>query len=216
MTGLKNYLLDLLFPPRCVFCHRLLNDGEKDMCRSCADGTEVSKESFIPDFASDSVDGCYAPLKYEGNVRKSLHRYKFGGLRFYAGIYGGIICDTLSGGELNCDLITWAPLSKARLRKRGYDQARLLAEEISERTGIPCVRTLVKTKNIKAQSSLGALGRLQNIKNAYSPAEGVDLKGKHLLLVDDIVTTGATVSECAGVLKKAGAFSVTVVGVAST
>ena len=216
MMGVKDYVLDLLFPPKCVFCHRLLDDGEKDICRACAEGTEVHGEPFIPDFASDSVGECFAPLVYEDNVRKSLHRYKFGGRRFYAGIYAGIICDTLSHGELDCDIITWAPLSKARLRKRGYDQARLLAEEISKRIGTPCVRTLVKTKNIKPQSSLGAAGRLNNIRNVYSPAAGVNLNGKQILLVDDIITTGATVSECASVLKGAGASFVKVVGAART
>ena len=104
------------------------------------------------------------------------------------------------------DLVTWVPLSRRRLRERGYDQARLLAKATAKELGLPLTPTLHKQRNTQPQSGTGdAAKRRANITGAYRMKRGADVAGKRVLLIDDIVTTGATLSECARVLGKAGA-----------
>ena len=148
-------------------------------------------------------------------MRASLLRYKFGGASVYAEVYGEYLAKCIDENAISCDIITWVPLSRQRLRKRGYDQARLLAEDLSRRTGIPCAAALRKIRNNPAQSATGgAQKRRLNVKNVYRALPDAPIAGKRVLLVDDIVTTGATLSECAGELKKAGAKEIAAVTVA--
>ena len=205
-------LLELFYPTKCVFCHKLTG-GDK-ICKSCRDalpltpkGAQVQKFPFI--------SACLSPLYYTGNVRESLLRYKFGSLSAYAEVYAPIMAKCIDENEISCDIITWVPLSRKRLRKRGYDQARLLAEELSRISGVGCCRLLQKTRNNPAQSGTGsAEKRRANVSGVYRAADEDKVKGKSILLVDDIVTTGATLSECARVLISAGAREVKAVTVA--
>ena len=119
------------------------------------------------------------------------------------------------GGEY--DRVSWVPLSRRRLRERGYDQARLLAVEVSRRTGIPCERLLRKIRSNPAQSGIGGPAkRRMNVAGVYRACAAEITAGRRILLVDDIVTTGATLSECASVLTGAGAKEVLALTLAST
>ena len=205
-------ILDLFFPRRCIFCHRLMRE-EGTVCSDCA--------ASLPETGTEAVqrlkeiDRCCSPLYYEGDVRSSLLRYKFGGQKMYAKVYGEFLSRSIDENGFFCDSITWAPLSRQRLRKRGYDQARLLAEELARKKGIPCIQLLRKTRNNRAQSSTeSAEERRKNVHGVYEAMPGAPIAGRDILLVDDIVTTGSTLSECARVLKAAGAASVSAVTVA--
>ena len=121
------FLLDLLYPPRCAFCHDFLETSREGICAHCRTGLPFAQycgRQHLP-----FIPACVSPLNYEGNVRESLLRYKFGGATGYAKVYGRLVAETvrteLPGAY---DLITWVPLSRKRLRERGYDQARLLAK----------------------------------------------------------------------------------------
>lgn len=161
------------------------------------------------------ISVCVSPFRYEGHVRDSLLRYKFHSLTGYAKIYGEFLAKCIDENEISCDSITWVPLSRSRKRSRGYDQAQLLAEELSRRTGIPCVQSLRKIRNNPAQSGTGGpAARRANAAGVYRALSPEIVKGKRILLVDDIVTTGATLSECASVLKAAGAAEICAVTVA--
>ena len=200
-----NWLLDLLYPPRCAFCRRLLTGQERGVCRFCR-----PKLPFVPADAQvqhfKNVDQCLSPLYYYGSVRDSLHRYKFEGLTAYADIYSEFIVKCIDENQISCDSITWVPLSRRRLRKRGYDQAELLAKLIAKHLGQRPVRLLKKLRDTPPQSRTGsAEKRRANIAGAYACLRPALVQGKRILLVDDIVTTGATLSEAAKVLKKAGA-----------
>ena len=202
----KDWILDLLYPPKCAFCQRLTQSGAKlcPRCREKLPYTGPAAEQHFPRLKS-----CCSPLYYTEDVRRSLLRYKFGGVKMYAEVYGEFLTKCIDENGISCDIITWVPLSRQRLRRRGYDQARLLAEEISARKGIPCVQTLKKRRNNRAQSTTGgAEQRRRNVKDVYMPLPGAEIQGKRILLVDDIITTGATLSECAGVLKSCGAAEV--------
>lgn len=198
----------LLYPWKCVFCESVLKDT--DICREC--------EKKLPYTVGDSamqkfpfIDKCVSPLYYKDKVRASVHRYKFGGCSAYSRRYAALMSDCVEN-NLDCrsiDVISWIPLSKKRLRQRGYDQARLIAEEIAAKTGLPCRQLLQKVKNNSAQSlTRDAKQRRENVAGVYALDDGADVSGLRILLVDDVVTTGATMSEAARILRKEGAKSV--------
>lgn len=202
-----DWLLDLIYPPRCMICHKLLGPGEREICPACDDA--------LPEYdgADPQVrfcERCVVTFRYEGMLRESFLRYKFSGLRQYAGRYGAwmavTIRDKLSG---KFDLITYAPVSRKRRKERGYDQSELLCRAIARELGLAPVTALEKRTHTAAQSSLNAREeRAANVAGVYAPVEPARFAGRRVLLIDDIVTTGATLSECCRVLLTAGAESV--------
>ena len=200
------WVLRLIYPPKCAFCGALLDRGEADFCGDCAQtlprvsGFRLLGEERFP---------CRYPLRYEGPVRGSLLRYKFSGMSCYSRCYGRLLRELLTEtGEPAPDLVTWAPLSRKRLRERGYDQALLLAAEAAKLYGLRPVRLLRKVRNTKAQSTLSAKERRENVAGVYAYAGTEGLAEKRVLLVDDILTTGSTLESCARVLMEAGALEV--------
>ena len=212
MKRLIDRLLDLLYPPRCAFCRRFLEEEESGLCRFC--------RKKVPDNPIrreiDGIKICIAAFDYEGQVRESLLRYKFHSVTAYGPVYAEFLAKCIDESEISCDIITWAPLSWQRLRRRGYDQARIVAEETAKHLGLPCEKLLRKRVNTKPQSGIGdAQARRTNAEGAYACRSPEKLSGKRVLLIDDIVTTGATLSECASVLKQAGCAEVFAAAVAS-
>ena len=208
LQAIAGEVLEFFFPSRCVFCHRWKGKGVC-FCDSCRDSLPFARDS-----ASEQkfrhLDRCLSPLYYEDTVRLSLLRYKFGGQSSYARVYGELLADCLAAHPGTFDCISWVPLSRKRLRQRGYDQAELLARELGQRSGLPVERLLRKKRHTRAQSSTGnAEKRRANIAGAYEALAPEMVRGRQILLVDDIVTTGSTLSECAKTLRAAGARSVT-------
>ena len=153
------------------------------------------------------VSACIAPFYYEKNVRESLHRFKFSYCTGYARAYAPYLADLIREefGD-SFDVLTWVPISRKRLKKRGYDQAKLLAQKVGKLLGVRPVRTLRKVRNTAPQSLTGsAEKRRANIAGAYRVWKPERFAGKQILIIDDIFTTGSTVSECARTLGKAGA-----------
>ena len=164
----------------------------------------------------DGGFACTYPLLYNEMVRESFLRFKFYGAVSYAEPYSAILADCVKEDPFCCDIVTWVPLSRRKKKKRGYDQAELLAEGLSSLLGLDCRKILYKNKETKTQSLLkNGDERGKNIKGAYSLCDENTVKGKKILIIDDIVTTGATLSECCRVLKKAGAEMVTAAAFAS-
>jgi ComF family protein len=209
------HLLDLLFPPRCPFCDKLLQEGESLLCARCQrqlPWTEGDRGEQKLEF----VECCVSPLWYREAVRTAFHRYKFTGRRDHAPVYGALmaqcVTDRLAG---RYDLLTYVPLSARSRRRRGYDQVRLLGRELSRRLDLPLTDTLVKTRATQAQSGLRDDGaRRANVLGAYQTRKDAPVAGKRVLLVDDVVTTGSTLSECARTLRTAGAAEVVCVTLA--
>lgn len=161
------FLLDLLYPPRCAFCHDFLETSGDGICAHCRTGLPFAQNGGRQRFSF--VRACVSPLNYDGDVRASLLRYKFGGATGYAKVYGRLVAGTVRAelaGEY--DLVTWVPLSRRRLRERGYDQARLLAKATAKELGLPLTPTLHKQRNTQPQSGTGdAAKRRANITGAY-------------------------------------------------
>ena len=195
---------DILFPPKCVLCGKLLEKDETDLCRNCrVDSPECGKDRRRFSF----LDSWAAVWYYKGYIRKSLLRYKFGGARHYAPAYGRILAMRLQTEHPDgFDLLTWVPVSGVRRFTRGYDQVELLAKAVGGELGMEPVRTLRKIRNNRPQSGIaGQAKRRANVLGVYRAVCPEAVAGKKILLLDDIITTGATAGECARVLLTAGA-----------
>ncbi len=199
-------LWNLLFPPKCVLCRSILEKQETDLCRNCRDRTdEAGKGKFKLSFVARWAAVWY----YKDTVRGSILRFKFGNRRSYAQCYGRLLAMQLHKQNMtDFDVLTWVPVSALRRFTRGYDQCQLLALAVANELGVEAVSTLRK-KNIPSQSTLhSAAARRANVLGAYRVIQPDLLAGKRVLLLDDIITTGATISECARELLTAGASEV--------
>ena len=215
--GAFSSFLDILFPPRCVFCRRFLKSGARvQICGACMDSLPYT--SGGGEKTGEFFSVCVAPLYYEGDVRESLIRFKFKDATGYAEEYGKLLADCIRENLAGrYDLISWVPLSRQRLKERGYDQAMLLALAAALELDDVAVSTLEKTLDAEKQSTMGSPEkRRANISGAYRAADPELVDGKRILLIDDIVTTGATLSECAKTLLAAGAKEVLCAAVAET
>ena len=207
--NLREKVLDLVFPPKCPFCRRILEDPRASACPACVSGLpwlEGGEEERSVEFA----DGCFSPLAYQGAVPEAVRRYKFDRVRALAVPFAGLMARCLDGClERRPELICWAPLSRERLRERGFDQAELLAREMGRRLSVPVRPALWKPRDTPAQSGLEDLSaRRANIRGAYALLPGADLSGRRVVLVDDVVTSGSTLGICAALLRQGGAKTV--------
>ena len=213
--SLLSSLLDLLFPPKCPFCGRVLDKpGICDACRKALPWTEGE------DALRRGPGGfrCAAPLWYQGLAREGLHRFKFRGMSSAAGPLGELLAqcaaERFSGAF---DTVTWVPVSPRRLRQRGYDQARLLAESACRLWDTRPLPLLRKTVHNPAQSGLKeSAQRRANVQGVYTVPDPAAVRDRRILLIDDICTTGATLAECVRVLREAGAADVLCAAVALT
>ena len=209
MAGLLNAVLNLIYPPRCVICRRLLAGTERDICAACSAALPVTEGAQAVQ-TGEFFDRCVSAVYYTGSMRESFCRYKFQGMEGYAAPYARWMAQCVQDQlEADFDLITWVPLSRRHLRQRGFDQARLLAEGMARALNRQAVPLLCKPRNTGTQSDLhDPEQRRANVLGAYTLLPGVSVTGKRILLVDDVITTGSTLSECARVLRTAGAASV--------
>lgn len=201
---IQDALLNLLFPPKCTLCAKVLEKQETDLCRDCRlnspECAGIHKNfSFLDSWA--------AVWYYEGNIRGSLLRYKFRRARHYAPVYGRMLAMRLQQEYPDgFDILTWVPVSRLRRFTRGYDQVELLAEAVGQELGMQPVSTLKKVRNNRPQSGIvGQAKRRANVLGVYRAVCPQEVRGKRVLLLDDIITTGATAGECARVLLTAGA-----------
>lgn len=199
--------IDLLFPPKCVICQKLLPlSRQVEICPECARALSVTGSHA--EQHGDFFEACYSPLFYEEPLRKAFLRYKFSGKRQYAPVFARWMADCLNSQELSTsfDYVTWAPLSHLRRWRRGYDQAQLLAESAAKQLSLPIYPTLQKAyRRPLSRLSGDRSARMARILDAYSIRKNADVRNRSILLIDDIITSGATLSECARILKTAGA-----------
>ena len=202
-----NLLLDIFYPSRCVICRSYMGPEPPGLCPKCMDAMpEPEGKARQIEF----VDKFVSVFSYTGAYREAMLRYKFGGKVHYAKPFGGLLAmkvrQTLAD---QYDLITWLPIHRKRRRKRGYDQAKLLAVQTARSLGRKAVPTLRKIRNTPQQSGISSPAqRRANILNAYRAVRPDSFRGKRILLIDDILTTGATLSEAARTLLTAGAAKV--------
>ncbi len=190
----------------CVCCGRFLEGaGEPHLCLECLERT--------PPFSKHRSAG-----RYDGIVRDIILLYKYSGFEVLGELLADYIEQTLGLEEdlwVGVDAIVPVPLHPAREKKRGFNQSRVLAKRLSRIKKIQLLeRRLVKTKNIPPQTSLEANERATNVRGAFKVRGADTIKGKIILLVDDVYTTGSTLRECSLVLERAGAKEVRAVTIA--
>lgn len=182
---------------KCVVCG-VEKGVENALCNHCDSELLALKygETKAKEFSAFSVYG------YDGAAGKIVRGYKYNGKRYLADFMAGKMAAAVPTGT---SAVCFVPLHKKRLRQRGFDQAELLAEGIAKITGIPFVSVIARTRNTKTQTKLSQQQRRQNMKDAFIAAKPIS---GNVVLVDDVLTTGATAAECAAVLKCAGAADV--------
>jgi len=160
-------------------------------------------------------DAVYSYGSYEGTLRKLIHVFKYGGVRPLAGIFGRLMAQALPR-EAGFDMVVPMPLHWFKQWQRGFNQAELLASEIGRKWNTPVKRIVRRQRVTAPQAGLTNAKRRANVQGAFRIAGGRRLDGLRILLVDDVVTTGATASACARVLKRAGAAHVSLLALART
>ncbi len=228
MKFYKQNFMHLLFPPRCPFCDGVLFSSvflpPQLICGGCRRKVEYVKEPVCKKcgkpLEDERVEYCYdcarhvraftqgkALWVYQGAVKESIYRFKYHGKQEYAQYYGKELVRVY--GEWikrrKVEAIVPIPLSRRRLSQRGFNQAERIASEVGRRTGIPVYRhLLVRVRDTRAQKELNHEERKNNLKKAFKTTEN-KVQLKHILLIDDIYTTGSTMDEAAIELKQSGA-----------
>ena len=200
-------ILSFIFPNKCPVCDCIISYNSF-ICKSCAkkiQNLNLKKELFK---INNEPIYCVAPFKYEGLIRDSILRFKFKGKMSYSAFFAYIMSKTINKYYSDLDFITFVPISSSRKIKRKFDQSEILSEKISKIINVPLKSTLEKTADNAEQHNHEKIEREKNILNVYNVINESDVKGKNILLIDDVCTTGSTFKECAKMLIKAGAKTV--------
>ena len=218
VRGIWEELLRLVYPPKCVFCGTLLEREEPDACKACLAELPWTDESSAVR-TGRAFSRCVSPFFLTGKVHQALVDYKYHQRESYGVCFGrwmGACARRCRSDPF--DLVTWVPVSRRRLRERGFDQCRLLAVQVAKVYGMRPVRTLKKWKDVPslASSEASPAMRRKLVAGVYRVISPETVAGKRILLVDDIITTGSTLEEAAGTLRAAGAAEVCCVTAART
>lgn len=229
--------IDLFFPPLCHSCRSFIAPaGRIHICTDCLSTTRGLASPFctacgVPFHTENGLDhlcgdcqsklppfaAARAAVVYEGAVKELIHRLKYDGRIQVRRPLGLLMAERLAEfvHDAGPDLLLPVPLHLERLRQRGFNQAVLLGELVSEEWGVPMKRRVIRrVRWTEPQITLAAGDRAANVRGAFAVADPDIVGGKRILLVDDVMTTGSTVSECARMLKKMGAAEVFVAVVA--
>jgi competence protein ComFC len=221
--------VSLLYPATCTICGKNLRAGKylcdvcetkalrivAPFCERCSEPFEGSMSSaFIcANCAHRAIyfDAAVAAYRSRGIVREIIHEFKYARqthLRYLIAQWLRAALDDERLREISFDLIVPVPLHPARQRERGFNQASLLAESLCAETAVPSRPVLERIRYTTTQTALDRSERMENLHNAFRLRKKADVRGLRVLLIDDVLTTGSTLSECARVLKRAGASSV--------
>lgn len=222
---IKN-LLNLFFPKICYGCDHLLSDNEKQLCTSCRHQLPLTNFHFNGDktvkkvfYGRVRIEDATALLKFQkkGIVQKMLHNLKYRGHEAIGEVLGSWLGRELKDCHSfkNIDVVIPVPLYKGKLRKRGYNQVSKFAKEIAIALDSDCMEdVLVKKKSTATQVFKKRWARWTNSETVFSIQNSNKIQGKHILLVDDIITTGATIESCAKELQKSPHVKISVASMA--
>lgn len=229
---LKNYIkstvLWFFFTEHCQYCNAIIEKG-KELCADCRESLPritgercrfcgAGKERCSCRKHSMGYDGITSPFYYEDGIKSGIQKLKFNGKEHIAYSLAEDMVKSVKSdfGEVNFDFICFVPFTATQKIRRNYNQSELLAEHLGKMLNIPLKRVLVKLFDTDTQHSMNVRNRRGNVFGVYDVKDGADVKDKTILLVDDIRTTGATLDECAWILKIRGAKEVYCVTAALT
>jgi ComF family protein len=219
-----NSCLDFVFPPMCISCNNHLEDGQERVCRTCWNSIQsVTRRhplfidtrekllagSFVSDLVSRYV------FEKEGAFQQIAHGLKYQGFKSLGIALGRRIGEQMRDWGVAGEILIPIPLHKIKFRERGYNQAEMIARGISEVTGIQLRADIVgRKKHTQTQTQLNLEERTENLEEAFEIATGALVENRICVVVDDVITTGATINSCASELLKAGATRVVAVSAA--
>lgn len=214
--------LQLIYPNLCLGCGNRMANQEGQICFSCIESLPYTNESIHKNSLLDKlaalspIAGSYALCYYNRGsiVQELMKELKYRKQPSIGVSLGQLLGDKLIEQSFSVDEIVPVPLHPKRKRKRGYNQARKIAEGVSEKLDVPINEVLLlRTVNTKTQTNRSKLNRFENVENIFAIEQSEQLKGKRFLLIDDVVTTGATMLSCAKVLFDSGAEAVYIAAV---
>ncbi len=224
INKMKTFIKDktsLLFPSNntCIFCgEELFNGHDYSICDNCLKELPVAKNTC--DICGQEIigggnlclncktnskkfyDRAFSPFRFEGNIVDSVHRLKYHNDKWIGRFLSKILYDYIKDLDLKIDVVIPVPLNENRLKERGYNQSRILCEEFYRKGIIVDETNLVRVKDTKSQTNFTFKQREENMKNAFKVMDKEKLKGKNVLIVDDVYTTGATLNEISETLRK--------------
>lgn len=224
-----NTLVDIVYPKTCVVCKHKLKEiscvdnlvcmscwtkikrNVPPFCYRCGRHLEKPRKNICPECVKRQLhfDRAFSPCIYEGIMKELIHAFKYQGKDYLSYTLSRLMVEFIKDYNLPVDLLDLVipiPLHKARLREREFNQAELLSDYIASTFNKNVLSdNLRRLRNTKTQTELETNQRLLNVKDSFGVAESREIKGKNILLVDDVFTTGATSSEAAYALKNAGA-----------
>ncbi len=224
-----NALLNIIFPPHCALCGEILPRSESYICPECRAklprikpprcricSAPLASEFALPECA-DCREGvpynkCYAPFAYKDGIKSAILRMKYGNRASSFRYFAREIAAELGGKRF--DFITFVPQNRKTHRKRGYNQTELIARELGKLLKLPVKSTLRRSEKGEKQVSLTKAARLNNARRLYS-AKKLKLEGS-CLIIDDVITTGATMKACCRLLRKMGCSEVYGAAIAKT
>lgn len=194
--------LDLIYRDEfiCLFCKEINNNKIKYLCEDCFELLNFKSEFFNVDF----YDGVYSVLEYDRFLKKHLHSFKYENGTYYYKLFGEILVYEIEKNDLfkDIDFIIPVPLHRSRKSFRGFNQSELLGEYIEKKIGIKVLNdVLVKNKKTKDQHNLNESDRKKNLIDVFELRDKDILRGKNVLVIDDILTTGTTLKNCGRVLR---------------
>lgn len=218
LAGLLSRVADVLLPPLCLHCEAALGSARPGLCPAClASLTPLPREGCrrcrlprpgTPATCARCADwpeglSATAATRYRGVARTIVAGLKYGGWRHLAGPCADAVA---AAGPPSTDLLVPVPLHPVRLRERGFNQSRAIADAIGLRTGVPIADALARIRPTESQVGRGRAGRRANVAGAFAPAPGIGrVRGAAVGLVDDVATSGATLAAAAAPLLEAGA-----------
>jgi ComF family protein len=232
---LYKYLVDYLFPYRCLKCFSYTQD-ENGLCSSCFAGLHFNAKPFciicgkgfnIDIDQSNLCGPCTVKkpiydqarfiIRYDEKSKGLIHSFKYNDKTILSKIFCKMLYTQYREFIESSDIIVPIPMHKLKRLSRLYNQTQYLAKSLSDLSKINMISDLlIKYKYTKPQTSLNQKARKKNINNSFLVNKKYDIKGKTILIIDDVITTGSTISECAKILKKEGCRKVFVIAIAAT
>lgn len=203
-------IVSLIAPNRCPFCGEVTS-GAGYWCAECYRHLPFARGIMPP---PENISELYVCCFYEGRARDAVLMLKYGGLVYPADAFAEMLGEKLRGAE--ADMLVPVPNGKESVSRRGFSSTELIAGRLSMRLGIPVTDVLRPSRGKREQKTLSAEKRRSNAMRGFYVAKGADVRGKRIMLVDDVSTTGSTLSAVGGILRRAGAEDVSAAVFAKT
>lgn len=213
-----NKVEDVIFPHYvCPFCEietyngKVCEDCKSNLinpnyCQRCGAHIPKSAKVCMQCKETDRIfDQNFSVYNYDGAVSMAIQKLKFKGAKYLAIDFAKILAEKFETLQIDIDIITFVPSTAKRIKERGYNQAKEVAINFSKLVKLPCIELLAKTKETAHQVELNRKERLSNLIDSFAVVDKWQVRGKNILVIDDVFTTGSTMTSCAKALKKAGA-----------